>query len=117
MLIRGIGGSLRIKNLSRRVTDFASIAFGYPNAFCLGRTQPPVVVLLGPRGRSTGIVLGKANLYSGSVRFGGDTLQVNLACKRRQNARYKKRLIRAHCKRRYVERETEQEQKKHDCGR
>ena len=76
--------------LSQVVSSFASIASGYPNALRLGSTQTPVVVLLGPRGRSAGIVFGKANVYSGSVRFGGDTLQVNFACKRRQNARYKK---------------------------
>ena len=80
----------RRRTLFSSPVSFASIAFGYPNAFHLGRTQTPVVVLLGPRGRSAGIVFGKANVYSGSVRFGGDTLQVNFACKRRQNARYKK---------------------------
>ena len=33
------------KYLFQWVTDFASIAFGYPNAFCLGSTQTPVAIL------------------------------------------------------------------------
>lgn len=78
---------------SQVVSSFASIAFGYPNALRLGSTQTPVVVLLGPRGRSTGIVLGKANVYFGSVRFGGDTLQVNFACNRLQNVHIKNRAL------------------------
>lgn len=79
--------------LSQVVSSFASIASGYPNALRLGSTQTPVVVLLGPRGRSTGIVLGKANVYFGSVRFGGDTLQVNFACNRLQNVHIKNRAL------------------------
>ena len=51
-------------------------------------------------------------MHPGSVRFEGNTLQVNLACDRLQNVHIKNRARMAHCKRRYVEREKEQERKR-----